>query len=203
MPGRTPYPTSDTSALSPKKRIYSFFSKCGLSPHMIWRQGCHEASNMRCAFNGLKTLIMKELTLLFVANNHSVINDFFELISHLLNMIGSSYKCRYMLREKQSTKMLQTLAAVGLKRPGNTHWGSHYSSLVNNKGIYSSICEVLQDIIKYSNSEDHKADACRLLKLLQTFDFIFCLHLMVDILGVINDLNTTLQKKEPNIVKAK
>ena len=243
----------DTSALSLKKVVYSFLSECGLSQHRIRGQCYDGASNMRGAFKGLKTLIMNEvesahyihcfahqlqLALVFVAKNHSDINDFFELISRLLNMIGSSYKRRDKLREKQATNLVEALAEglfyslllfcanlhcyyfanilmlnsgeissgtglnqeIGIKRPGDTRWGSHYGSLCNVKRIYSSICEVLEDINEDSNCQDHRVEAHRLLKALRTFDFIFCLHLMVDILGVTNDLNTTLQKKDQDIV---
>nr|KAJ0201114.1 hypothetical protein LSAT_V11C600299190 [Lactuca sativa] len=191
----------DVSCKEQMALFLQFMNECGLSPHMI-RGKCYDgASNMRGAFNGLETLIMKEvesahfihwfahqlqLALVFVVKNHSDINDFFELISRLLNMIGSSYK-----RDIQSGIGLNQ--EVSIKRPGDTRLGSHYGSLVNIKRIYSSICEVLEDIIRYN----HKAKARRLLKLLRTFDFIFCLHLMVDILGV---TNATLQKKDQNIV---
>ncbi|XP_052621086.1 uncharacterized protein LOC111877426 [Lactuca sativa] len=187
---------SDTSALCLKATIYSFLTECGLSPHRIRGQGYDGASNMSGAFNGLKTLIMKEvksahyihcfahqlqLALVFVAKNHPNINDFFDLISRLLNMLGSSYKHRDNLREKQATKVVEALAAgeiqsgtglnqeVSIKRPCDTRWGSHFGSLLNIKRTYSSICEVLEDI---------------------------------KVNGIPNDLNITLQKKDQNIVNA-
>nr|KAJ0207608.1 hypothetical protein LSAT_V11C500250120 [Lactuca sativa] len=205
---------SDTSAMSLKATIYSFLTECGLSPHRIRGQVYDGASNMSGAFNGLKTLIIKEvksahfihcfahqlqLALVFVAKNHPDINDFLDLTSCLLNMIGSSYRRRDKLREKQATKVVEALATgdiqsgtglnqeVGIKRPCDTRWGSHFDSLLNIKRTYC---------------QDHRAEARRLLKSLQTFDFIFCLHLMVDILGVTNDLNITLQKKDQDIVNA-
>ena len=51
-----------------------------------------------------------QLALVFVAKNHPNINDFFDLISRLLNMLGSSYKHRDNLREKQATKVVEALA---------------------------------------------------------------------------------------------
>ncbi|XP_071707423.1 uncharacterized protein [Rutidosis leptorrhynchoides] len=116
---------SDTSALSLKSAIYSMLLGQGLSPCSIRGQGYDGASNMSGAFNGLKTLIMKEsqsahfihcfahqlqLALVFVAKNHCSINDFFERISRLLNMIGSSYKRRDLLRKKQATHIVEALA---------------------------------------------------------------------------------------------
>ncbi|XP_042752694.1 uncharacterized protein LOC111879538 [Lactuca sativa] len=196
---------SDTSALSLKTTIYSFLTECGLSPYKIRGQGYDGASNMSGAFNGLKTLILNEvksahfihcfahqlqLTLVFVAKNHPDINDFFDLISRLLNMIGDIQSGTGLNQE------------VGIKRPCDTRWGSHFGSLLNIKRVYYSICEVLEDVKVNSNCQDHRAEARCLLKFLQTFDFIFCLHLMVDILGVTNDLNATLQKKDQDIVNA-
>nr|KAJ0203500.1 hypothetical protein LSAT_V11C500276120 [Lactuca sativa] len=189
---------NDTSALSLKVTIYSFLSRCGLSPHRIRGQGYDGASNMRCAFNGLKTLIMKE-----VQSAHYI-----HCFAHQLQL------ALVQVKETQATKLVEALVAgdisngtclnqeIGIKRPDDTYWGTHFGSLSNIKRIYSSICELVKYIMKDSNCQDHKAEARRLLKSLQTFGFIFCLNLMVDILGVTNDLNTTLQNKDQDIVNA-
>ncbi|KAJ9539525.1 hypothetical protein OSB04_032258 [Centaurea solstitialis] len=107
----------------------------------------------------------------FVAKNHQDINDFFELTSRLLNMIGSSYKRRDKLRDKQATRVVAALAdgdlesgtglnqEIGIKRPSDTRWGSHYGSLLNIKALYPSICEVLEDIMEDANSQDHRSEA--------------------------------------------
>ena len=100
-------------------------SKRNLSPSRIGGQGYDGASNMSGAFNGLKTLIMNEtksthfvhcfahqlqLALVFVAKNHITVNDFFDMVSRLLNIYGSSYKRRDKLRKKQADKVMATLA---------------------------------------------------------------------------------------------
>nr|KAJ0213753.1 hypothetical protein LSAT_V11C400170500 [Lactuca sativa] len=192
---------SDTSTLSLKTTIYSFLTECGLSPHKIRGQGSDGASNMSGAFNGLKNLIVNEvksthfihcfahqlqLTLVFVAKNHPDINDFFDLISHLLNMIGSSYKRTDIKRDtnNKSGGEIQSGTSlnqeVGIKQPCDTRWGSHFGSLLNIKRVYSSICEVLEDVKANSNCQDHRVEARR----------------------VTNDLNITLQKKDQDIVNA-
>ena len=91
---------------------------------------------------------------------------------------------------------------VGIKRPCDTRWGSHFASLLNIQTIYPSICEVLEDLGDDNTDNDRKAEALRILKSLKSFDFVFCLHLMVDILGVTDHLNTTLQRKDQDIVNA-
>lgn len=91
---------------------------------------------------------------------------------------------------------------VGIKRPCDTRLGSHFASLLNIKIIYPSICEVLKDLSEDSIDQDHKAEARRVLRSLKSFDFVFSLHLMIDILGVTDRLNTTLQRKDQDIVNA-
>ncbi|KAJ9565472.1 hypothetical protein OSB04_001438 [Centaurea solstitialis] len=180
--------------------------------HLLFIQ-CFQT--MSCVFLKFEVKVMTELlALVFVAKNHHDINDFFELTSRLLNMIGSSYKCRDKLRDKQATRVVEALAhgdlesgtslnqEIGIKRPSDTRWGSHYGSLLNIKTLYPSICEVLEDIMEDANSQDHRSEASRMLKSFLTFDFVFCLHLMVDILGITNELNTTLQRKDQDIINA-
>ncbi|KAJ9536224.1 LOW QUALITY PROTEIN: hypothetical protein OSB04_un000610 [Centaurea solstitialis] len=216
----------DTSSLSLKATIYSMFLEYELSFSKIRGQHYDRASNMRGAFNGLKTMIMKDvqsayyihcfahqlqLTLFFVAKNQHHINDFFELISQLLNMIGSSYKRRDKLRDKQETRVVATLAnkfgtglnqKTGIKRPSDARWGSHYGSLLNIKTLYHSICELLEDIMEYANCQGHRSQVRCMLKAILIFDCVFCLHLIVDILGITNKLNTTLQRKDQDIINA-
>nr|KAJ0224812.1 hypothetical protein LSAT_V11C100002390 [Lactuca sativa] len=213
---------NDTSALSLKATIYDMLSKRNLSPSRIRGQDYDGASNMSGAFNGLKTLIMNEtksahflqLALVFIAKNHTTVNDFFDVVSWLLNIIGSSYKRRAKLRKKQADKVMEALAEgelesgtglnqeVGIKRPSDTRWGSHFASLLNIQTIYASICDVLEDLGEFDSDRDRRAEAIRILKWLKSFDFVFCLHLMIDILGVTDHLNTILQRKDQDIINA-
>ncbi|XP_023735456.1 uncharacterized protein LOC111883364 [Lactuca sativa] len=166
---------NDTLALSLKATIHDMLSKWNLSPSRIRGQGYDGASNMSGAFNGLKTLIMNEtksthfvhcfahqlqLALVFVAKNHTTVNDFFDVVSRLLNIIGSSYKRRDKLRKKNKQiklwqhwlKVCEFESGTGLnqevdiKRPSDTRWGSHFASLLNIQTIYASICDVLEDL---------------------------------------------------------
>ena len=51
-------------------------------------------------------------------------------------------------------------------------------------------------------NQDNLGEANRLLKEIQTFDFVFHLYLMRFILGITNDLSKALQKKDQDIVNA-
>ncbi|XP_015167797.1 zinc finger MYM-type protein 1-like [Solanum tuberosum] len=118
---------SDTSACSLKKAIYSLLSVHSLSPSKIRGQGYDGASNMKGEINGLKTLIMKDspsayyihcfahqlqLTLVAIAKKHLDVEDFFDHVSNVLNVVGGSFKRRDLLRDHQAKKLEQLFESV-------------------------------------------------------------------------------------------
>ncbi|XP_075086371.1 uncharacterized protein LOC107829852 [Nicotiana tabacum] len=89
--------------------IYSLLLERSLSRPQIRRQGYDGASNMQGEINGLKTLILKDtlsaycvhcfahqlqLTLVAVAKKHYDVDQFFDIVTNVLNTIGSSFKRR-------------------------------------------------------------------------------------------------------------
>ena len=210
---------TDTSSLSLKEAIDGFFSIHGLSMTSLRGQGYDGASNMRGEFNGLKTLILREnecafyihcfshqlqLALVAIAKNHVEIAGLFLLVVNVVNVIGASTKRRDMLREKHSANTFEALnngelsSGRGLnqetmiKRPGDTRWGSHYITLVRCISMFSSICEVLEIIIDDGSNSEQKYEAKVLMNSIQSFDFVFHVHLMKTILGITNDLSQVL-----------
>jgi hypothetical protein len=98
------------------------------------------------------------LTLVAVAKNHEDVVWLFEWMSYILSTIGGSFKNRDMLREKQAKKVEEALQMgeletgtglnqeLGLKRAGDTRWGSHFYSLVNMMVMFPSVILVIDDI---------------------------------------------------------
>ncbi|XP_024196479.1 uncharacterized protein LOC112199735 [Rosa chinensis] len=68
--------------------------------------------------------------------------------------------------------------------------------------MFSSIIDVLDEIAFDKVSSDQKHEAFISLKLLQSFDFIFSLHLMRIIFGITHELSQALQKDDQDIVNA-
>ncbi|XP_015089737.1 zinc finger MYM-type protein 1-like [Solanum pennellii] len=108
---------SDTSACSLKEAIYSFFSDHSLTPSQIRGQGYDGACNMQWHLNGIKSLILNEtssaycihcfahqlqLTIMTLAKQDSNVDDFFCLVTNVLNIVGESFKCRDSLRNHQA-----------------------------------------------------------------------------------------------------
>ncbi|XP_024164619.1 zinc finger MYM-type protein 1-like [Rosa chinensis] len=220
---------ASTTAISLKKAIDALFSKHGLSFSRLRGQGYDGASNMSGELNGLKTLILKEnssafyvhcfahqlqLALVGVAKKHEIVGAFFASIGSVVNIVGASSKRRDILREKQALKVIEALKVgeltsghrlnqeTEIKRSCDTRWSSHYGTLLNFTLMFSSIIDVLDEIAFDKVSSDQKHEAFISLKLLQSFDFIFSLHLMRIILGITHELSQALQKDDQDIVNA-
>ncbi|XP_070043281.1 uncharacterized protein [Nicotiana tomentosiformis] len=118
------------------------------------------------------------------------------------------------LRESQAEKVQEALdmgeletgrglnQELGLARAADTRWGSHYKSFKNFIFMFSSIIDVLDTIVVDAPTLEERAKAKGYLSTCQTFEVAFMLHLMRDILGIKNELNTSLQKKEQDIANA-
>ncbi|XP_062100351.1 uncharacterized protein LOC133806242 [Humulus lupulus] len=218
----------NTTAISLKIAIDKLFSKHGLSISKLRGQGYDGASNMSGEFNGLKSIIMKEnecafffhcfshqlqLALMGVAKKHYLIGTFLTVLSNVVNVVGASSKRRDILREKQALKVIEALKGgellsgrgqnqeSGIKRPCDTRWGSHFGALVSFTIIFSSIIDVLEEITNDRLNSEQKYEAS-IMQMVQTYDFVFSLHLVKNILGITNELSQVLQKGDQDIVNA-
>ncbi|XP_021746199.1 uncharacterized protein LOC110712089 [Chenopodium quinoa] len=107
-----------------------------------------------------------QLTLVVVTKRNDSCGWLFEILANLLNVVGVSCKRREMIRNSQAQEVAQALEVgeilsgsglnqeLGLKRPGDTRWGSHYKCLVNVIRLFSTIVKVLVHIGKHGASED-------------------------------------------------
>ncbi|XP_041995991.1 zinc finger MYM-type protein 1-like [Salvia splendens] len=166
---------------------------------------------MEGEIHGLKTLIMEDtpsayyihcfahqlqLTLVAISKRNDECIWLFDTIAILLNVIGVSCKRREMIREIQAQKIAKALEIdeletrtrlnqeLGLKRPGDTRWSSHYKTLLNVMDLFSAIVNVLV-IIGKKGSLDDKAKAQGVLYSIESFDFSFMAQLMTTILGTL------------------
>jgi hypothetical protein len=117
-----------------------------------------------------------------------------------------------MFCEKQARKVEEALQMgeletrtglnqeLGLKRAGNTIWGSHFYSLMNMIVMFPSVIEVIDDIAQNGGRAIDRLKAKGVLDAIQTFDFVFMMHIMKVILGITNELSTSLQRKDQDIV---
>ena len=84
---------------------------------------------------------------------------------------------------------------TNLKRPGDTHWGSYYGTILNLIFMFSVVVNVLE-IIEEDGLSDQKVEARSIMRSILSFEFVFALHLMKNILGITNELSMALKKKK-------
>ena len=84
-----------------------------------------------------------------------------------------------------------------LKRPGDTHWGSHYGTILNLILMFSVVVDVFE-IIEEDDISDQKVEIQSIIRPILSFEFVFTLYLMKNILEITNELLITLPKKKKN-----
>ncbi|XP_057746267.1 uncharacterized protein LOC130965525 [Arachis stenosperma] len=119
-----------------------------------------------------------------------------------------------MLRDSQMIKTIKALQSgeissgrglnqeLTLKRAGDTRWDSHYRTMLRLISLFSSVVNVLEYVEEDGNNSEQRAEACHLLNGIQSFEYIFNLYLMKNILGVTNELSQSLQRNDQDIVNA-
>ncbi|XP_066310904.1 uncharacterized protein [Miscanthus floridulus] len=219
----------DTTSLSLKEAIKGLLDSNGLSMTRIRGQGYDGASNMKDDIKGLKTLIMKEspsayyihcfahqlqLVLVAVAKGNTDCKTFFDQVSILLNIVGVSCKRHGMLRNARLENVNKSLQCgelesgsglnqeMGLPRPGDTRWGSHYKTICSIIAMYSSIHDVLVELGADIAYKDDWTKIHFVLGAFETFEFVFFVHLMYVILGYTNELSECLQRRDQDILNA-
>ncbi|XP_047253597.1 uncharacterized protein LOC124887731 [Capsicum annuum] len=192
-------------------------------------KGYEGASNMQGELNGLKSLIFRDtpsaysthyfahqlqLTLVALVKKNSDGDDFFCLVTNVLNIVGVTYKRRNFLRQDQALKLEELIIfgevytrrglnqERGLQRQCDTRWDSHCKKLENIIDIFSSILYVLGFAALECPSYLDRLIVKTLENTIKGFDFTFMLYLILKVLMITNHLNSSLQNMDQDIVNA-
>ncbi|ESR44579.1 TTF-type domain-containing protein [Citrus sinensis] len=209
---------SNTSAVTLEDGIYTLY----------W-QGYDGASNMRGEWNGLQALILKDcpyayyihclahrLQLALVAVSHEIvpIHHFFTKLASVVNIVGASCKCNEELKRAQAADIEYMISIdelengrglnqIGtLQRPGDTRWSSHFKSVSNLIKMFSATCSVLLNIIEDGTNAFQQGDVDAANEAMTSFEFVFILHLIKEIMAIIDILCQALQSKSQDILHA-
>jgi hypothetical protein len=111
-------------------------------------------------------------------------------------------QCKILLRKLKSGEISLGRGKhqeVSLVRPGDTRWGSHYRTLLRIESMWGSVIEVLE-IVHQDVRNPCKAGS--LVKIMESFSFVFIMKMMIRILHITNELSLVLQRKDQNLVHA-
>jgi hypothetical protein len=132
----------------------------------------------------------------------------------LLNIVGVSCKRHGMLRTARLENIIKALECgqiesgsglnqeMGLPRPGETRWGSHYKIVCNIIAMYPIIRDVLITLGEDTTIKSDWSKIHFMVGAFESFDFVFDAHLMFVILGYTNELSECLQRREQDILNA-
>ncbi|XP_042411436.1 uncharacterized protein LOC122000972 [Zingiber officinale] len=212
-----------------EKAIDELFAKHKLSLSRLRGQGYNGASNMRGEYNGLKALILKEnssaryahcfahqlqLVVVAVAKSNRIVSDFFQYVTMIVNITGTSCKRKDKFRQLEHDRLVECLETgdivsgkeknqeISLKRPGDTRWGSHYVTIIRLMSTWTSVLQVLENVYDDGTNDDNSGIATSLIDKMDSYEFVFVMHLMKSLLGITNELSLALQQKDQNIVLA-
>jgi hypothetical protein len=71
-----------------------------------------------------------------------------------------------------------------MKRPRGTRWGSHLGSISSLMNLFNHVCVVLQNFVVDSTAGAHRADGDTAFNYMITFEFVFILCMMREILEI-------------------
>ncbi|XP_015939586.1 uncharacterized protein LOC107465109 [Arachis duranensis] len=184
---------------------------------------------MRGEWKGLQALIIQEcpyayyvhcfahqlqLALVAAAKEVVDVHAFFQSLSNIINVVCSSCKRNDELRSAYATEIFHLVATnqieigrganqIGtLKTSGDTRWSSHFNSICSLLRMFGAITSVIEDLATNGSTYSQRGDATYALKSLLSFDFVFILHMMKEIMGITDKLCQALQQKSQDILNA-
>ncbi|XP_015946355.1 uncharacterized protein LOC107471406 [Arachis duranensis] len=183
---------------------------------------------MHGEWNGLQALFLKDcpfayyihclahrlqLALVSLAKEVCYVHQFFSKLALIVNVVTVSPKRHDQLRVAQANNVANLIAndqlvtgsglnQIGtLQKAGDTRWGSHLNSVRNLLCMFDATCEVLEKSTEEGNFSTC-GDASVAYDAITSFEFVFVLHLMRNILQVSHDLCQALQRKNQDILNA-
>ncbi|KAK9666171.1 hypothetical protein RND81_14G166300 [Saponaria officinalis] len=218
----------DTCSQTLKDEISKVLAQYDLQVENIHGQGYDGANNMRGQFNGLQALFLREchyayyvhcfahrlqLSLNAAAKGVHDVWQFFSTLTMIVNFVDSFAKRHSMLKKFREGEILDLVAAgtlemgsgknqaCTLQKSGATRWGSHFRSISSLIKLFGATQATIDDL--YINGVDKVQEEAKSIgKALKKFDFVFCLHMMHDIMRITDFLCQALQKKDIDILNA-
>ncbi|XP_072062168.1 uncharacterized protein [Arachis hypogaea] len=142
------------------------------------------------------------------------IHEFFTQLTAIVNIVGTSCKRHDQLQEAQEIKNAKLIAndeletgqganQMGtLQRAGDTRWSSHFHSVCSLIRMFTVTHTILNNITDDGTTSAQRGEAYGVNKVLSSFEFIFSLHLMKEIMGITKILCQALQQKSQDILNA-
>ncbi|TYH67307.1 hypothetical protein ES332_D06G179900v1 [Gossypium tomentosum] len=185
----------DTASLTLKNVIFNVLLQHSFDIQNIQGQGYDGASNMRGEFNGLQALILNDYRYAFYvhyfAHQMVEVHQLFKDLYDIVNIASASSKQHNELQKAQAVEITHLIDT--LQCPGETRWSFHFNSITSLLKMYNATSTVLENLKNTTSNYSQRGDAHNTYNRLRSFEFIFILHMMKEVLGVTDNLCQALQ----------
>ncbi|KAJ4756395.1 zinc finger MYM-type-like protein [Rhynchospora pubera] len=188
---------------------------CAFLTHMGQASTSAHSFAMLC-YDNLKNSMGHPLQLALIAASREVgdVHNFFQDAIFIINIISGYTECKDELLAKQAKEIsrevdlreLDTRRAnqIGaFQKPEDIKWSSHYKSIHSLEKMFGGTVSVLRTLARDRLLSYHsRGDAGGCLKKLLSFDFVFILHIMKEIMMITDLLCHTLQQNSLDALNA-
>ncbi|XP_028055193.1 zinc finger MYM-type protein 1-like [Camellia sinensis] len=182
----------DTTSTTLKEEICIVLSHHNLSVQNIRGQGYDGASNMSGEWTGLQAQICAECPFAYCVH----------CFAHRLQLaLAADIAEKLAIGDEFETGKGKNQIGT-LKWARDTRWGSHLGSICSLINMFSVTCAVLRNIINNGSKSNQRTEADEVYDSITSFEFVSILHLMKDIMEIINNLCQALQSKSQDILNA-
>ena len=155
-----------------------------------------------------------QLALVVASREVIPIHQFFLNLTFIINLICSSSKRHdelevvkfeeivYLLEFDELETGRRINQRTTLKRAGDTCWSSHFDSVHSLIAIFGATSSILQSIIKDRATYSQCGDADTSYNSINSFEFIFILSFIKEMMEIINLLCDALQQQSQEIVNS-
>ncbi|OMO60242.1 Zinc finger, TTF-type [Corchorus capsularis] len=162
-----------------------------------------------CAFRAHRL----QLTVVAASREVPSVHEFFNNLTFIINCVDALCKRRNELHAIHKAKIERLVSSSEivtgkganhvstLQRAGDTRWGSNYYSICSLLVLFDETCSVLENIKKDGSTYSQRGDVSAALNMIESFEFIFILHLMKELMGI-SDILCALQQKSQDILNA-
>ncbi|XP_024978996.1 uncharacterized protein LOC112516207 [Cynara cardunculus var. scolymus] len=122
-----------------------------------------------------------------VANKHDEVENFFNMLGMVINVVNASCKRKDMLRQSYKDRVQEAIGKceidigtrkyqeLSLIRTKDTRWGSHYKAILSFIALFPNVVEVLQYVEEDGDNGFSRTQTTGILAYLKTFDFVIYL----------------------------
>ncbi|KAK8328803.1 hypothetical protein V6Z11_A11G275100 [Gossypium hirsutum] len=123
---------------------------------------------------------------------------FFSDLNFIFNIISASCKCHDQLQATQAIEIANMLEIDELQ----SGKGLNQISTMNLIRMFDATCSILKNFIESNSNYSIHKDIAAIYKKITSFDFVFILHLVKVIMGIIDIFCQHLQQKSQDIVNS-